>query len=57
LHPVQQILFDHSIRPREKLRRERKALLLSGLEVDDQLELGGHHPDQLTISCVRNTIE
>ena len=33
------ISLDHFIRPREKLRRERKALLLSGLQVDDQLEL------------------
>jgi hypothetical protein len=49
--------LNHSIRSREKLGRERKALLLSGREVDDQLELGGHHPDQLTISWVRNTIE
>ncbi len=39
MSPARQILFDHSIRPREKLRRYRKALLLSRLQVDDQLKL------------------
>jgi len=39
MSPAQQILFDHFIRSREKLRRDRKADLLGGLQVDDEVEL------------------
>src|SRR4030095_4996282 len=34
-------LLDHLIRPRQQRRRDRQAERLGGLEVDDQLELGG----------------
>ncbi len=34
-------VFNYFIRSREKLRRDRNAKFLSGLEVDDQLELRG----------------
>ncbi len=50
-------LFDDLIRVYQDLRWNSKAELLRRLEVDDQLELGGRHLDQQTISCVRNTIE
>jgi hypothetical protein len=39
-------LFDHLIRPLEERRRDRQAEGLGGLEIDDQLELGG-----LRLSC------
>ena len=33
--------LDHLIRPLQERRRDRQAEGLGGLEVDDQLELGG----------------
>src|SRR5262245_51442455 len=33
--------FDHLIRPRQQRRRDREAEGLGGLDVDDELELGG----------------
>ena len=38
--PADQSL-DHLVRPQQQRRRDRQAERLGGLEVDDQLELGG----------------
>jgi hypothetical protein len=32
------MLFDHSIRPRQNIRRNRQTDLLGGLEIDDKIE-------------------
>jgi hypothetical protein len=34
-------LLDYLIRPRQHVRRDRQADLLSGLEVDDEIKLDG----------------
>ena len=34
-------LFDHLIRPQQERGRDREAEGLSGLEIDDEFELGG----------------
>ncbi len=45
------------VRSREKLRRKRKARLLGGLQVDDQLELGGPlHRHVGWLSALENSI-